>query len=40
MNNTNYIKLMSTKYIICIMYDFVVNIKIYFLLTYYIKHPF
>ena len=31
MNNEKYIKIMSTKYILFIIYDFVDNIKIYFL---------
>ena len=29
-NNKKYIKIMSAKYILCIIYDFVDNVKIYF----------
>ena len=33
MNNKKHIKIMSTKHMLCIIYDFVDNINIYFLST-------
>ena len=38
MNNKKHIKIMSTKYILYISYDFVYNINIYFLWTFRINN--